>query len=95
VEGCQNMHIPWTPINTLEDVCRDRQLEHRGFFVKVEHPELGETFTYPGASAKMSGTPWGKPNRAPFIGEHNLEIYEKELGFSKEDLALLATGGVI
>ena len=95
VEGCQNMHIPWTPINTIEDVCHDQQLKHRGFFVEVEHPELGETFTYPGAASKMSGTPWGNPTRAPLIGEHNLEIYEKELGFSKEELALLATGGII
>ena len=89
------MHIPWTPINTVEDICHDKQLEHRGFFVEVEHPELEETFTYPYASAKMSGTPWVKPKQAPLIGEHNLEIYEKELGFSREEITLLATGGVI
>jgi crotonobetainyl-CoA:carnitine CoA-transferase CaiB-like acyl-CoA transferase len=94
-EGCQNMHVPWMPISTLEDVCNDPQLKERGFFEPVAHPELGETFTYPGAAIKMHGTPWLSQKRAPLIGEHNLEIYEKEIGFSKKDLALLAAGGVI
>jgi hypothetical protein len=33
--------------------------------------------------------------RAPLIGEHNLEIYEKELGISREELTILKQGGVI
>jgi crotonobetainyl-CoA:carnitine CoA-transferase CaiB-like acyl-CoA transferase len=94
-EGCQNMHISWSPVNTLEDLFSDPHLIDRGFFIPLEHPELGETFIYPGAPMKMKETPWKLRRRAPLIGEHNVEIYEGELGFSKEQLALLAEGGVV
>lgn len=94
-EGCQNMHISWSPVNTLEDLFSDPHLIDRGFFIPLEHPELGETFIYPGAPMKMKETPWRLRRRAPLIGEHNVEIYEGELGFSKEQLALLAEGGVV
>jgi crotonobetainyl-CoA:carnitine CoA-transferase CaiB-like acyl-CoA transferase len=43
----------------------------------------------------MKETPWKIYRRAPLIGEHNQEIYEKELGLSKEDMAILKANGVI
>ncbi len=83
------------PCNTVEDVINSPQLEARRFWAKVKHPELGETLTYPGAPVKMKQAPWRISRRAPLIGEHNLEVYEKELGLSREDLALLKANGVI
>ena len=50
--------------------------------------------TYPGSPFKASETPLKPLQRAPFIGEHNEEIYT-ELGFSKEDLVLLKESGVL
>jgi benzylsuccinate CoA-transferase BbsE subunit len=94
-EGCQNMHISWSPVNTFADLFPDPHLKERGFFVPLEHPELGETLPYPGAPMKMQETPWRLRRRAPLVGEHNLEIYGQELGFTKEQLSLLAEGGVI
>ena len=95
MEGCQNMHIPWTAVNTLDDLFTDPQLKDREFFVEVEHPELGESFLYAGAPCKMPLSPWKRPTRAPMVGEHNMEIYHGELGLSNEQLSLLAEGGVI
>ena len=95
VEGCQNMHLPWTSVNTLEEVCNDPQLKYREFFEPVEHPKLEKTFTYPGFSAKLQGKEKRAQKRAPLIGEHNAEIYVKELGFSEAEMALLASGGII
>lgn len=43
----------------------------RGMHVRVEHPELGRTVTYPGAPYLFSGTPTEPPSRAPLLGEHN------------------------
>ena len=51
--------------------------------------------TYPGAPVKMTETPWKIHRRAPLIGEHNEEVYLKELGLSREELALLKANGVI
>jgi len=82
------------PVYTPEDIAKDKQLEARGYWTPVEHPELGETLIYPGAFAKASLTPLQIRKRAPLIGEHNQEVYE-ELGFSKEELLRLHEAGVI
>ncbi len=82
------------PASTPKDLLEDPQLKAREDWVKIDHPELDDTITYPGALYKSSEFEW-EFCRAPLVGEHNIEIYEKELGFSKENLALLKQKGVI
>ena len=77
------------PCSTTKDMVDNIQLKERGFYVDVEHPELGETITYVGAPYKMTETTWRISRRAPLIGEHNREIYEGELGFSEQEMRLL------
>lgn len=83
------------PCSSISEVVQDEQLESRDFWVKVEHSELGDSITYPGAPFKSSEARWRIWRRAPLIGEHNEEIYEGELGFSKEHLVILKQGNVI
>lgn len=83
------------PIYSAKEILEDPQLEARQYWVEVEHPELGATLTYPGAFIKLSQTPCKARCRAPFIGEHNLEIFERELGISREKLVVLKQAGVI
>lgn len=84
------------PVSTIKDVVESPQLEAREFWVQVEHSELDETIIYPGWPIKMSGLPPYRPQRrAPLIGEHNEEVFEKELGLSKEQVVILKTRGVI
>jgi len=82
------------PASTPKDLLADSQLEARGYWEEVEHPELGTTLTYPGALYKSTEVEW-KFRRAPLIGEHNREIYEGELGFTEERLAAFKQSGVI
>ena len=82
-------------LNTTKDIVESPQLAAREYFIKVEHPELGDTITYPGVSVKSSEVPPRMTHRAPLIGEHNQEIYEKEIGFSNEELIILKQAGVI
>ena len=65
------------------------------FYAGVEHPELGETVTYLGSPYKMTETPRRISRRAPLIGEHNEEIYESELGLSKEEMRRFKQDGVV
>jgi crotonobetainyl-CoA:carnitine CoA-transferase CaiB-like acyl-CoA transferase len=87
--------ILMAPCASFEDVLKNAQLEARGFWELVEHPELRETIKYPGAPLKMKETPWKVHRRAPLIGEHNGEVYEKELGLSKEKMTILKANGAI
>ncbi len=83
------------PITTVKDVVESPQLAARGFWEEVEHPELGGTITYPGYPIKLSEAPCRVQRRAPLIGEHNEQVYESEMGFSKEQLSVLKSSGVI
>jgi len=82
------------PASTPKDLLADPQLEARDYWEEVEHPEMGTTLAYPGALYKSSEIKW-EFRRAPLIGEHNREIYEGELGFTKERLAAMKQSGII
>ncbi len=83
------------PANDVKDVLESPQMAYRGFFEQVEHPELGGTIPYPGFPVIISETRPRIQRCAPLIGEHNEEIYEKELDISREQLVLLKNRGVI
>ena len=91
----QELGFQWGIINSPEDVLEDPHFKARGFPVEVEHPELGESFVYPGAPYKLPESPWGISRRAPLLGEHNREVYVGELGMSEEGLGELVAEGVV
>jgi len=88
----QELRLAFTPVLSPRELTEDEQLNARHFFASAEHPEMGHV-TYPGAPAKLSGTP-SKPGRAPLLGEHNREVYGR-LGMSDQQLAALHEKGVI
>lgn len=87
--------IMMVPVNDAKDLLGCPQMAYRKFFQEVEHPELGETFLYPGYPIIINDARPTIKRRAPLIGEHNDEIYGKELGISKEQLVILKSRGVI
>ena len=93
--GGQERDFPWGAIRSMDEILDDGHLEDRGFYVEVEHPELGRKFIYPGAAAIYNGSPWKISRRPPLIGEHNQEILCGELGLSLNELTILAESGVI
>ncbi len=83
------------PVATAEDIVADAQLQERGFWQELEHPDLGCAVSYPGAWGQLSEGGCGVWRRAPFIGEHNEEVYVGELGLNKEELVMLREAGVV
>lgn len=94
-EGAKERAMILQPLMGIPELLHYQQLEVREFWQEVEHPELGDKITYPGPVIKLSQAPVGPERRAPFIGEHNKEIYVEELGFSREDIMALEQEGVI
>jgi len=86
--------LPLCPVSTPKEIIENPQLKARGYWVKVRHDELGESFSYPGLFVKYLTAPC-QYHRAPLIGEHNREIYQGELGLSEEQLVTLKQAGVI
>jgi crotonobetainyl-CoA:carnitine CoA-transferase CaiB-like acyl-CoA transferase len=94
-EGALKRRILTGPLATSRDLWEDAQLRSRDFWRSVQHPELNEVLVYPGPFLRMSDTQMRYRRCPPHIGEHNSEIYEKELGYSGGELTILKQAGVI
>ncbi|MFC2019471.1 CaiB/BaiF CoA transferase family protein [Chloroflexota bacterium] len=82
------------PMSTPKSVLSHPQLEARGFWQEVEHPQLGATLSYPSRVFTASEAPCKLWRRAPLIGEHNGELY-REMGLSGGEIITLQKDGVI
>ena len=91
----QLMHFPWAPIYSIREVLRSPHLNSRGFFIEVDHPEIATSIKVPGAPYKFNDCSLDRWKRAPLIGEDNIQIYQKELGLSDEELKRLYSIHVI
>lgn len=86
--------VPVSPIFSIEDIFQDPQYKARENIVEIEHPRLG-TIKIPGIVPKFSETPGSIRHRAPELGEHNEEIFCRELGLSHEELNELIEKGIV
>jgi len=86
--------VPIAPILNIEDFYNSPHTKAREYFVDVDHPVAGKA-EYPGPPYKWTETPAAIARPAPCLGEHNIEIYCKELGYSKEDLVAFRSAGVV
>ncbi len=94
-EGAIKRGIWLFPVQTWQELIDCPQLRARDFWLNVEHPELKTSITYPGPFIKSSEFRFIIKNRAPLPGEHNKEIYEKELGMARDELLILKQAGII
>ena len=95
LEGALERGLLIAPITTTEEVVHSPQLAARDYWQTLEHPELRQSFGYPGPFAKFSTCPISYRRRPPTVGEHNTEIYLDELGLSRQRLADLTTRRII
>jgi len=95
MEGAQLRRIPYAMVRPPEALVDDPQLNARGFFSDIVHPELGKTLRYPGGPFCFTKTPWRISRRPPLLGEHNQEVYGNELGISAERLRELVKAEVV
>jgi len=62
--------VPSAPLNTLDDVFSDPQVQHLGMRVDVPHPKLGSV-GYVRNGVRLSETPTAVTTCSPELGEHN------------------------
>ena len=97
VQGSLDRLILLFPVATPSALQDHSQLEARGYFKELEHPELGATVQYPGSFVKSGDGEdiAGIYRRPPLIGEHNTVIFRGELGITGSELESLKRSGVI
>ena len=86
--------LPCAPIPTFSQVANDPQLASRNMVVNVEQLISGKV-KVPGSVFKMSETPGDPTQPAPFLGQHNTEVYSELLGYDQERIGRLQREGVI
>jgi crotonobetainyl-CoA:carnitine CoA-transferase CaiB-like acyl-CoA transferase len=84
-----------SPVNGVDFVADDEQLKSRNFWKQVEHPELDAKIAYPRFTYLSTEGSNEIRFRAPLIGEHNADIYGKEMGMAKEKISSLKKQGII
>jgi len=87
-------HLPCSSVPTFEKVVNDPQLLSRDMLTEVEQVVSGKV-KVPGSPLKLSKTPGNASPPAPFLGEHNYEVYSNLLGYSEEAIGKLADEGII
>ncbi len=76
------------------DLANDPQLRARGFFVELDHPDLGKTIS-DATPIKLSDTTAGYRRAAPVQGQDNDYVYKRLLGLSEDDIVELRKQGII
>jgi CoA:oxalate CoA-transferase len=86
--------LPYSPINTIKDICNDPHIKYRNMLVELDQPGVG-TMHIAGSPIHLSETPGEVYAPAPRLGEHSEGIMREILGYSPEEIDVLLREGVI
>jgi crotonobetainyl-CoA:carnitine CoA-transferase CaiB-like acyl-CoA transferase len=95
VERLAGAGIPAAPVVSPSLVTENPQLRDRGFFEELDHPSTGAGWYPCPPFAQLAGQRRWLNRPPPTLGEHNEEVLRDRCGLTDEELARLATGGVI
>jgi crotonobetainyl-CoA:carnitine CoA-transferase CaiB-like acyl-CoA transferase len=93
VEFLRDQNVCIGPVNTVEEVFDDPQVQHRQMLVEHDSPTFGKV-RQAGIGIKLSDTPGRIRHLGPRLGQHTDEVLEA-LGYDGDKRALLREKGVI
>ena len=86
--------LPYSPVNSIKDICADPHIRYRNMLVEIDQPEVGK-MTITGSPIHLSETPGEVYAPAPLLGQHTEEILKNVLGYSEGDIDALKREGII
>ena len=96
IEGLAQVGVPCSPVNTIDQVFEDPQVQARGMRIEMPHATAGEgTVPLIANPLKMSATPPQYRNAPPVLGQHTDEVLQDVLGMPEDEIARLSDDGVI
>ena len=93
VEVIERAGVPCGPINRVDDVVNNPQVQARNMIAQLTHPNVPD-LKIPNSPLKLAETPPDLRRPPPLLGQHNEEILA-ELGYETEAIAELQRKGVI
>jgi crotonobetainyl-CoA:carnitine CoA-transferase CaiB-like acyl-CoA transferase len=94
IKGLEAVGVPCGPINNLDEVFANEQVQARGIAIELPHPTAGKVKLIRNPM-QLSETPALNPNAPPLLGQHTTEVLRDVLGQSEADIAGLRARGVI
>ena len=95
MEALEAAGVPCAPVNTMDQVFADPQVEARGMQIRMPHPLAGEDVRLVGSPIRLSGTPVSYRRAPPTLGQHTDEVLAEMLGLGEGERAALREEGVI
>ena len=86
--------VPCGPINRLDEVYADPQVQHRGLKINMSHPLAGNV-PLTANPIKYSRTPITYDRAPPLVGQHSDDVLRDLLGKSAEEVARLRTRKIV
>ncbi|RCW83480.1 CoA:oxalate CoA-transferase [Halanaerobium sp. DL-01] len=86
--------LPYSPLNTVDKVVEDDNINYRGMMKEVEQPGIGKV-KIAGSPLKLSKTPGEVRSHAPKLGENTEEVLSKLLNYSNEEIENLKNNEVV
>jgi crotonobetainyl-CoA:carnitine CoA-transferase CaiB-like acyl-CoA transferase len=93
IETFNRIGVPCGPINRMDEVFADPQVQHLGAAVEVNHPKIGR-FRILNQPVKLSRTPAEIKTAAPELGTHTDEIL-REVGLDEKQIKELRAKGAV
>lgn len=90
----EEIGIPAAPINTIDRVFADPQVQARGMRVEVAHPTAG-TLPLVGSPLNIPTTPAQVRHPPPLLGQHTGEILHQLLDYDDSTIRSLRQAGVV
>ena len=94
LEELEALGIACGPVNTIDKVAQDPQVNHRGMIKEYNHSRLGKVRAV-NTPVKLSRTPTGNDSSSPDLGEHTEHLLRDLLGVQEQEIASLREEEVI
>jgi crotonobetainyl-CoA:carnitine CoA-transferase CaiB-like acyl-CoA transferase len=94
IADLERVGVPCGPINSIDAVFADPQVQARGMKVDLPHPIAGEV-SLVANPLRLSETPVSYRSAPPLLGADTHEVLARKLGLSEADIGALAAKKII
>ena len=95
MEALEAARVPCAPVNTMDRVFSDPQVQARGMRIAMPHPLAGDDVPLVGSPIKLSRTPVSYRRAPPTLGQHTDEVLSEVLNLCETEREALRDEGVI
>jgi len=94
LEALNARGIPCGPINNIEQVFSDPQVQHRSMQLQLDHPAAGKVASVANP-IRLSQTPVEYQQAPPLLGQHTDDVLSRLLALDAASIAQLRNDGII